>query len=1222
MDSGSSTVIMAADISLANRVKCPCDNFTAMSRIVEALDDSSREEKLESLLDWLAGGTDKLALDENKLLSCGKRSRCRFRYGTSFAILNAIRDACKPHLEKMSSHENGAVVSSPTMGIKVEEGFSKQSQLKTEPYEEAFPSLVAVSQSSASKPHPAAANILIPRKKKASSKPSTVTSKPLASTTTTTTTTTVASATQPNVLVPQKSKNKRRIRPAQVLEPVETKSVWSSSQSGLSSVDGPHVVTTGAWGVRNGTLSSVTSEETLKPVRKAIAFSPVKENAPRSNKASLESPYQIAPMNQASVNNPSKCREDSNALASTAVCSSTPVKSILPTVPLRHFENLLVVYTALFEHLLVPSTLLELHFLLRLITLDPESKASQDDSSTSIAFFQPIFASGHDCRKFAIQALRKLKNVLHSLPIQLLRKLVACEPFQVHCGDLVDELSKRLGRYEKIDMPMEYATEAVTGTHAILSLPFDEARDSRHNYKTKAEIAVYKNREESRDAFLQELRTYMGSKGKIFRPQDMERSQNQVRERAKDIMNRLLGVNMMWFAQFYSDLLLQVGLAPVQETDQELLNIMDKDKLQKLHKRFSSRSTHATKSSKKISISMLSSNTLKSPLEEAHQLFFGYQEYFFLFLHELPFNFGFHLRGRLAKAILTLLSDIPISNDLEKSIMKLGLLARFLGYLVFSPNWHDSAIDPSKIQSLAISNGLDQLENLGISMQFQIERAWVAGHLIVTVPWVTEMLKMAKWDSFTQSSRQYKMLLADMRHIQKAVALIDAARPEFDASMEIVSFSLERFFDETVGLPRLTSLPKSHISKVDRSISEDGPDRKPLGFSTLLLFASSPHFEDLLGLIEQAGKGAANKSPSRARKLRPSIVSRSLGVEPSKLFADGETGLLPTPIKDRYLTSNDMSDPGNTASIQSKLVEAFFHQHRVLKDICDFAVEQTLQRYSHSVVLDCMKSSTTLKNLAHEVDCVWTDQILANLQNHIQEEASAQLKGKLRNGVSKSIEIFGPSAVNETIIRVAIDLSVTSGILAGQNSLRSIIMDELKQQQKQQNVRCEDNLSDVGNTDCARVVGALDRIASLLHAPQAEAGEAFHSAIFSAVDSVSLSIRDFAEKYKNSVPAEDDIRAIASATLRLDNHGPRMLQLLESSSSDESFLHLFRSFLRLLLDIATITTLGIPSFSRGLSKQFIPRALGISSHLGQSATTTTKLVQQVVEQNLVDDSYL
>ena len=37
---------------------------------------------------------------------------------------------------------------------------------------------------------------------------------------------------------------------------------------------------------------------------------------------------------------------------------------------------------------------------------------------------------------------------------------------------------------------------------------------------------------------------------------------------------------MPWFAQFLCDLLLQVGLAPVEETDEDLLNIADKDKLQ------------------------------------------------------------------------------------------------------------------------------------------------------------------------------------------------------------------------------------------------------------------------------------------------------------------------------------------------------------------------------------------------------------------------------------------------------------------------------------------------------------------------------------------------------------------------------------------------------------------------------------------------------------------
>jgi hypothetical protein len=526
---------MAANPSLVDRVKCPCDNFTAMSKIVEALNS---EEKMESLVGWLDGNTDDLALKENKLLSCGKRSRCRFRYGISFAILNAIRDACRSHLEKLSFDEAGARASAK---IIVEEGFSKQQQNQMmQPYEEAFPALTS-SQKPVSKPHQAAANILVPRKKAS-------------------TTMKLGSKGQPT--------SKRRIRPAQVTEPVEPSNFWISHSVAVSSVATPILSTThtssDVWGGRNASM--VAPADSLEPIKKALVFSEVKEEVP-DNALNTTSPTTFVAVNS-NKGLPSEFQD----LPIVAVLVGNNDKASS-----HQFENLLCLYMTLFRNMLVPSTPLELHFLFRLLVLEEGSRPSGEDV---VSFFQSIFATGRDCQQFAVQALRNLKDILRGLPILLLQKLVQCEPFRQHCGDLVKELTGQLDSYKRNGLPMLYPTEAVTGTHAILSLPFDGERDSRHNYKTQAEIDVFRNREEHRDAFLHTLRTFMGSKGKVFRPQDMEHSQDRVRHKARDIMNGLMSVNMMWFAQFYCDLLIQVGLAPVQETDQELLNITDEDKLQ------------------------------------------------------------------------------------------------------------------------------------------------------------------------------------------------------------------------------------------------------------------------------------------------------------------------------------------------------------------------------------------------------------------------------------------------------------------------------------------------------------------------------------------------------------------------------------------------------------------------------------------------------------------
>ena len=47
------------------------------------------------------------------------------------------------------------------------------------------------------------------------------------------------------------------------------------------------------------------------------------------------------------------------------------------------------------------------------------------------------------------------------------------------------------------------------------------------------------------------------------------------------MMQALIPKNIAWFSEFFTDLLLQIGLVPMQETDADILrNVSDKDKLQ------------------------------------------------------------------------------------------------------------------------------------------------------------------------------------------------------------------------------------------------------------------------------------------------------------------------------------------------------------------------------------------------------------------------------------------------------------------------------------------------------------------------------------------------------------------------------------------------------------------------------------------------------------------
>lgn len=536
-----------------DRIECPCRNFAAMSKIVDVLDS---EDRMKSLLEWLAGGTDDIALSQNKLLSCGKRSRCRFRYGTSFAILNAIRDSCRPFLEPPA-------ISTGTLTEEEKKEEAPKAPVTT--YEEAFPVLTkskVVGLPAATKPHPAASNILVPRKK-------------------------VESKTaEPVNIVATKKKAKRRIRPQPAAANTPINSVW-----GQQSTD-----STSTFDRNHGNTGNLPSQDPLSPGRK-MNLTPTKKDGAinettiehQGNIATLSSQRFVTPVKKNRGSQPplgaGSLNSAENQRSIDEICRKetqgfSTETNVAKKAPEEHLMRLIDIYMALIQNLLIPSTALELHLLLRMLMVDTEVCYKPLFDLDAYPFFEAVFCNPIRCKNFAKLALTKLNQVIQNLCTPLVKLFVRCEPFCRACPELAKDLSEVLEERIRHGLLADYSSEAVTGTHAILNIPFEEERDSRHNYRTQAEISVYKNREESRDSFLYELRAFMNVKGKLLKPQEMEKAQERVRQEARNIMNRLLSVNMVWFAQFFCELILQVGLSPVEETDQELLSIADKDTLQ------------------------------------------------------------------------------------------------------------------------------------------------------------------------------------------------------------------------------------------------------------------------------------------------------------------------------------------------------------------------------------------------------------------------------------------------------------------------------------------------------------------------------------------------------------------------------------------------------------------------------------------------------------------
>ena len=545
------------------QIECPCQNFAAMSKIVDALDS---EDRMKALLDWIGGSTDKKALESNNVqrLSCGKRLRCRFRFGTSFAILNCIREACRPFLEQQQKQQQ------QQGGTQFTELHIGTDTLPCVSYEEAFPSLsnqkpasdlsvadlsthpavsnilVPPNKSNHRAPidnskffvsHPAAANILVPREKTTNQKPVSC---------------------PPN----DKKKNKRRIRPQVAALSAQGTSAWN--QQAAYSVS-----------TLNGNIANLPSQEPLTLEKRNL--SPTKVTVT----SIVRAPFDLTKTN---VNLATPTKEKSIIEDSRSPLPLTKTGVVIEPSKDEHLMRMVEIYLSLLLNHLVPSTALELHLLLRLLTVEcedmkpPRLRPTNDDGSP--VFFAPIFSSAQRCRTFAALTLSRLGHILRNLGFPLIKSLLRCEPFTKALPNIAGELESILGEYSSQGLRMDYPTDEVTGTHAMFNLPFDYDRDSRNNYRTQDEAAIYKNREESRDAFLYQLRAFINVRGRVLRAQEVDRSLEKIRKDAKMIVDRLLNINMAWFAQFFCDLLLQVGLAPIEETDQELLNIADKEKLQ------------------------------------------------------------------------------------------------------------------------------------------------------------------------------------------------------------------------------------------------------------------------------------------------------------------------------------------------------------------------------------------------------------------------------------------------------------------------------------------------------------------------------------------------------------------------------------------------------------------------------------------------------------------
>ncbi len=470
-----------------------------------------------TLISWLSGAAVRKIVDERVK---NPPHLCPNRVHTSIAILNAIRDSCRLYLENSATSPDAGASSSPNGDM-----HAHLSLIEKTTYEDSFPSLPSISSDSPP-------TLLVGRKKSKSLKI--------------------------GVKMSHRPKHTNN----------QTSNSWNAtkSETAVDNQSQKDVIATTPSG--NATTASAPPSTSSTQIQQSFASLTVtdSESMPRYPK----------PSNHCSTD------DEISTNDSKKVTNESAIYAGVDTFDLQKLDRLVLIYCAILRSQLAPSLLLELHLLLRLISLSDTNCTRKTTNAHKIQPYDEIFQCEQSCRDFAAKTLADLESVIVNFGHETLKMLVAFPALQTCCRGLCMTMQDIIdaGKSALIFDTDRKALGHNTNT-PHLTLPFDHARDSRHNYRSAQMNLIFKQREELRDSFLFQLRAFQDIRGRLLEQEEAEKNIVSLQHASREILSSVSPRNTLWFVNFVCDLLLQTGLAPITETDSEVLQkIGDKKRLQ------------------------------------------------------------------------------------------------------------------------------------------------------------------------------------------------------------------------------------------------------------------------------------------------------------------------------------------------------------------------------------------------------------------------------------------------------------------------------------------------------------------------------------------------------------------------------------------------------------------------------------------------------------------
>jgi hypothetical protein len=259
--------------------------------------------------------------------------------------------------------------------------------------------------------------------------------------------------------------------------------------------------------------------------------------------------------------------------------------TIVESCKLQSSKNLVLIYSTILRSQLVPSLLMEFHLVVRLLSLSDRRRNTNVDGNDGVQQLFPydaVFQSYQSCRVFAAETLIAMETILVNMGHSTIKMFVELPSLQRQCPGLCNTLQDVINAGNST-LLFESDQKALGCNTNIphLTLPFDQAHDSRHNFRSVDLSRMFKEREGLRDTFLYQLRAFQDVRGRLLEDDEAEKNISSLKYASREMLLNISPDNIMWFVNFFCDLLLQIGLSPISETDSEVLKqIADKKRLQ------------------------------------------------------------------------------------------------------------------------------------------------------------------------------------------------------------------------------------------------------------------------------------------------------------------------------------------------------------------------------------------------------------------------------------------------------------------------------------------------------------------------------------------------------------------------------------------------------------------------------------------------------------------